>query len=190
MDALTISFIAVGLAMDAFAVSVASGMIIRQVQMRHALKFGLFFGVFQFMMPVIGWLLGSYFATYIAAVDHWVAFGLLAVIGGRMIWEAVTGGEETDPDCNEEKLLSLSNMTILAVATSIDALAVGISFAVVGVHIWSASLVIGAVAFLLSAAGIFLGKRLGCLFGRRVEIFGGALLIGIGLKILLEHLLA
>lgn len=186
MDIVTIFLIAAGLAMDAFAVSVASGITIGKARLSHGLKFGLFFGGFQFVMPVIGYFLSRNFAVYIAAFDHWIAFALLSVIGVKMLVESGDSRERGADD--EARLLSLKNMVLLAVATSIDALAVGISFAIIDTNIWTASLVIGIVAFVFSVCGIFLGKRLGNLFGRRVEILGGLILIGIGLRILIEHL--
>jgi len=186
LDILSTLLIAAGLAMDAFAVSLASAMTIRTPKASHALRFGLFFGFFQFLMPVLGWLLGSYFAGLITAYDHWVAFSLLAVIGARMIWESVKGDDETETD--EGRLLSFKNMLLLAIATSIDALAVGVSFAVVNTSIWFSSAVIGVVAFLFSFIGVLLGKRLGVLVGKRMEILGGVILIAIGVKILIEHL--
>lgn len=186
MDIVSTLLIAVGLAMDAFAVSLASGMTIRTPKAFHGVRFGLFFGFFQFLMPVLGWLLGSYFAGYITAYDHWLAFFLLAVIGARMIWESVKGGEESEKD--EARLLAVKNMFLLAIATSIDALAIGVSFAVVNVNIWISSVTIGAVAFAFSFAGVLLGKRLGAIVGKRMEIVGGLILIAIGVKILIEHL--
>ena len=154
-----IFLIAVSLALDAFAVSVSSGISIPGFGPRQAVKMGLWFGTFQFLMPLLGWLLGSSVSQYIEAVDHWVAFGLLAVIGGKMAWESLRRG------CG-----------------------VGVSMAFMSVHILASAAVIGVVAFALSVTGGLVGRRLGCLFQRRAELTGGLVLIAIGVKILIEHL--
>ena len=180
---LEIFLIAVSLALDAFAVSVSSGISIPGFGVRQAARMGLWFGGFQFMMPLAGWLLGSSVSQYIEAVDHWVAFGLLAVIGGKMAWESLRGGEEEAPPD-----LSARRLCLLAVATSIDALAVGVSMAFMAVPVLASAAVIGVVAFALSLAGGLAGKRLGALFQRRAELAGGLVLIAIGVKILIEHL--
>ena len=180
-----IFLIAVSLALDAFAVSVSSGISIPGFGGRQAVKMGMWFGGFQFAMPLIGWFLGSSVSQYIEAVDHWVAFGLLALIGGRMVWGALKAGageeEEAPPD------LSARRLCLLAIATSIDALAVGVSMAFMKVDILVSALVIGVVAFGLSVVGGLVGKRLGALFQRRAELVGGLVLVGIGIKILAEH---
>ena len=180
-----IFLIAVSLALDAFAVSVSSGISIPGFGGRQAVKMGVWFGGFQFAMPLIGWFLGSSVSQYIEAVDHWVAFGLLALIGGRMVWAALKAGageeEEAPPD------LSARRLCLLAIATSIDALAVGVSMAFMKVDILVSALVIGVVAFGLSVVGGLVGKRLGALFQRRAELVGGLVLVGIGIKILAEH---
>ena len=180
-----IFLIAVSLALDAFAVSVSSGISIPGFGGRQAVKMGVWFGGFQFAMPLIGWFLGSSVSQYIEAVDHWVAFGLLALIGGRMVWGALKAGageeEEVPPD------LSARRLCLLAIATSIDALAVGVSMAFMKVDILVSALVIGVVAFGLSVVGGLVGKRLGALFQRRAELVGGLVLVGIGIKILAEH---
>lgn len=175
--------IAVSLAMDAFAVSVSSGISTPGFGWKHAAKMGAYFGAFQFLMPVLGWLLGSSISAYIAAVDHWIAFGLLAVIGGRMVWESATKPQ----DKAEPAALTAGRLALLAVATSIDALAVGVSMAFMNVDILQSAAVIGVVTFGLSVAGGLLGRRLGGLFQKRAEILGGLVLIGIGLKILLVN---
>ncbi len=179
-----IFLIAVSLALDAFAVSVSSGISIPGFGVKQAARMGLWFGAFQFMMPVAGWLLGSSVSQYIETVDHWVAFALLAVIGGRMAWGSLRGGEEDEapPD------LSARRLCLLAVATSIDALAVGVSMAFMAVPVLASAAVIGVVAFVLSLVGGLVGKRLGSLFQRRAELVGGLVLIAIGVKILIEHL--
>ena len=180
-----IFLIAVSLALDAFAVSVSSGIAIPGFGWKQAVKMGLWFGIFQFAMPLAGWLLGSSVSGYIEAVDHWVAFGLLALIGGRMAWGAIRGGgdeEEAPAD------LSAKRLCLLAIATSIDALAVGVSMAFMAVPVLASAVVIGVVAFVLSVVGGLAGRRLGGLFQKRAELVGGLVLIAIGVKILIEHL--
>ena len=184
INLIEIFLIAVSLALDAFAVSVSSGISVPGFGPRQAVKMGLWFGGFQFMMPLLGWLLGSSVSQYIEAVDHWVAFALPAVIGGKMAVESLRGGEEDEAPAD----LSAGRLCLLAVATSIDALAVGVSMAFMRVHILSAAAVIGVVAFVLSVVGGLVGKRLGGLFQRRAELVGGLVLIAIGVKILVEHL--
>ena len=181
---LEIFLIAVSLALDAFAVSVSSGISIPGFGVKQAARMGLWFGAFQFMMPVAGWLLGSSVSQYIETVDHWVAFALLAVIGGRMAWGSLRGGEEDEAPAD----LSARRLCLLAIATSIDALAVGVSMAFMAVPVLASAAVIGVVAFALSLAGGLAGKRLGALFQRRAELAGGLVLIAIGVKILIEHL--
>ena len=175
-------FIAVGLSMDAFAVSVCKGLSVRKLRPRHLLLAGLYFGGFQAFMPVIGWLLGSRFETLIVSVDHWVAFGLLSLIGGNMIKESFSPEEEMNDD------FGVKTMLLLAVATSIDALAVGITFAFLSVRILPAAGLIGVTTFLLSMAGVWIGQVFGARFKAGAERLGGVILILIGMKILLEHL--
>ncbi len=179
--------IAVSLALDAFAVSVSSGISVKGFGWRQAVKMGLYFGFFQFAMPLIGWFLGSSVSGYIKAFDHWIAFVLLAVIGGRMVWGALHSAcgecEEAPGDLTARRLI------VLAIATSIDALAVGVSMAFMDVNILASAVVIGVVAFVLSVVGGLLGRRLGCLFQRRAELVGGLVLVAIGIKILAEHLM-
>lgn len=175
--------IAIGLSMDAFAVSVSNGMAITNLRVRDALKFGFFFGFFQMLMPLIGWAAGHLFSTYIMAFDHWVAFVLLSYIGIKMIRDAKCG-EEAAGSTRFRVLL------ILAVATSIDALAAGITFAFMNVNILFSVAVIGLITFTLSTVGALIGKRVGCSMGSRAQIVGGVLLIGMGIKILVEHLLS
>ena len=182
---LEILFIAVSLAMDAFAVSVSSGISVRGFSWRQAVKLGIWFGAFQFAMPLLGWFAGSSISAYIVAVDHYIAFGLLAFIGERMVWEALSSPCGVEPGPTE---LSARRLAGLALATSIDALAVGVSMAFIEVDILLAAGIIGLVAFTFSILGGLLGRRLGCLFQRRAEVLGGLVLIGIGIKILWEHL--
>ena len=184
MDIFTLLLIAVGLAMDAFAVSVASGMTIANLRIRHAVRIALFFGGFQALMPVVGWLAGLTLKGYISEYDHWVAFGTLGFLGGKMIYEAHFLSEE------ERCRVSIDYAVLLglAVATSIDALAVGVTFAVLHVNVVTPVLVIGAVTFVMSYAGVMIGKRYCNFPGAKVEVLGGLILIGIGAKILIEHL--
>ena len=176
--------IAVGLSMDAFAVSICKGLATQKVGVKHMLIVGLWFGGFQALMPLIGYFLGSTFEEYITRFDHWVAFVLLAIIGGNMIREALSGEEEKANDS-----LGVREMLTLAVATSIDALAVGVTFALLpGVNIAAAVSFIGVITFVISAAGIKVGNAFGAKFKSKAELAGGVILILIGLKILLEHL--
>jgi len=184
MDIITITFVAFGLAMDAFAVSVSSGITIRHLKIDHALRIALFFGSFQALMPVIGWLAGLSLRDFISDIDHWIAFGLLSFIGCKMIYEAF--GMEADQ--KEVNPLNVYVLLMLSVATSIDALAVGVSFAFLKISIATPVLVIGIVTFLLSYLGVFVGNRLGHFFEKQIEVLGGFVLIGIGVKILIEHL--
>ena len=177
--------IAVSLALDACAVSVSSGIAVPGFGPVQAVKMGAWFGGFQFLMPLAGWLLGRSVSAWIGTVDHWVSFALLAFIGGRMVWEALGPAEEQAP-CAARTGRRLAS---LAVATSIDALAVGVSMAFLRVNIWTAALVIGAAAFLLSVAGGLLGRRLGGLFQRRAGLAGGVVVIAIGATLLREGLL-
>ena len=184
MDVLTILLIAVGLAMDAFAVSIAKGIVAKSHKRRTALLLGLFFGGFQMLMPAIGWLVGLSFKEIIMGIDHWIAFGLLAFIGLKMIYDS-TKKEKTDTEEN----LKLHTILTLAIATSIDALMVGLSFAFLQTSIFEPILIIGLVTFSLSFTGFFFGCGLGRVFGNRIKVIGGLILIGIGLRILLDHLL-
>ena len=179
--------IGVGLSMDAFAVALCKGLSMRRVNYAHAAVIALFFGVFQAVMPLIGWVLGTQFARYITSVDHWIAFALLGYIGGKMIWDALHEAPETAP-CVGEGRLDLKELLMLAVATSIDALAVGITFAFLQVSILPAVATIGLITFALSFAGVVVGNRFGTRFQKKAEIAGGVVLVLIGLKILLEHL--
>lgn len=179
--------IAVGLSMDAFAVSVCKGLCMPCVRWGQALIIALLFGGFQAAMPLLGYLLGTQFSAYVEPVDHWIAFGLLALIGSKMIWDGIH--DEPDDSCPaEEAPLKLGELMLLAVATSIDAFAVGCTFAFLNVSIWLAVGLIGAVTFSLSLAGVALGHQVGTRFNRAASIAGGAVLILIGTRTLLEHL--
>ncbi len=184
MDMVTILLIAVSLAMDSFAVSIAHGMTIRSRRVATGLAMGFSFGTFQALMPVFGWLAGLTFMELIANFDHWLAFGLLVFIGGKMIYSARIVSKEK----KDAKLTALILLT-LSVATSIDALAVGLSFSLLQISIAIPVILIGAVAFILSFAGFNFGNKLGKFFERKVQIIGGIVLMAIGIKILLEHLL-
>jgi putative Mn2+ efflux pump MntP len=186
LDLPTIILVAVGLAMDAFAVSVANGMAVAKLRVGYALKIALFFGLFQALMPVLGWFLGLGLRDLIEAVDHWLAFGLLAVIGGKMIYES-TRLEKAE---NPTSPLGIRMLLLLSVATSIDALAVGLTLTFIKVPIATPAIIIGVVTFALSYAGVFIGDKFGHFFEKKVEVLGGLILIGIGLKILIEHLTA
>jgi putative Mn2+ efflux pump MntP len=183
MSFLTNFLLALGLSMDAFAVSMSSGTTIRPFRLKDALKLAFFFGGFQALMPVLGWLGGSAISGFISDYAPWIAFGLLVFIGGKMIYEALYG----DP---EGKLNSLnySVLLVLSIATSIDALAVGISFAFLNTPILEPAIIIGCVTFFVSLCGAILGYRIGHFFEHEVEIIGGLILIGLGGKILAEHL--
>ena len=174
--------IALGLSMDAFAVSVCKGLSVKELKPRHALLVGSYFGGFQALMPLLGWLLGYRFESMITSIDHWVAFVLLALIGANMIRESFSEEEEMNDD------FGVKTMLLLAVATSIDALAVGITFAFLSVKILPAAGTIGLTTFLLSILGIYIGHVFGARWKSRAERVGGVILILIGLKILLEHL--
>jgi len=186
MDLIKIVIVAVGLAMDTFAVSIVSGSAYKQLKIKHALRMAVFFGGFQAFMPLVGSLAGLTIKSYITGYDHWAAFGILVAVGGKMIYESFkikSAQENLDP----------SNVLILlalAVATSIDALAVGITLSFFSVSIGTAVTIIGLVTFLLSYMGVFVGKRFGHFFENKIEALGGLILIGLGAKILFEHLLA
>lgn len=183
MDFTAILLIAVGLAMDAFAVSLCKGLALRKVTLRSMLIAGLWFGGFQALMPTIGFYLGVSFYDLISAYDHWVAFLLLFLIGANMVREGLFGEEEeVDAD------MGVKTMVLLAIATSIDALAIGISFAMTEDSIFLPALIIGVVTLAISMAGVKIGSLFGDRFGKKAEILGGAILIIIGLKVLLEGL--
>lgn len=183
MDIFTLFMLAVGLSMDAFAVSVCKGLAMKRVTVEKAAVVGLWFGGFQALMPLLGYLLGYRFSERISAIDHWVAFGLLGLIGAGMIKEALEGEEEA-----ADASLDVKTMFMLAVATSIDALAVGVTFAFMNVQLLPAVSLIGIVTFFLSAAGVKVGNVFGMRYKTKAEAAGGVLLIGLGAKILLEHL--
>lgn len=187
--------IGVGLSMDAFAVSICKGLGMKRVNYRHALVIALFFGGFQALMPVIGWLLGSQFASLVTSVAHWIAFGLLAFIGGKMLWDALSQGgldSEGEADADAKAVrdrLDVRELLMLAVATSIDALAVGVTFAFLDVNIGAAVGIIGVTTFAFSLVGVVVGNRFGARYEKPSAILGGLVLIAIGVKTVLEHYL-
>jgi len=185
MGLITIIVIAVGLAMDAFAVSIVSGTAYKQLKIKHALRIAIFFGGFQALMPLVGSLAGLSIKAYVVPYDHWVAFGLLSAVGGKMIYESfkIRSAEE---NFNPSNILIL---LILSVATSIDALAIGITLSFLRVSLVKAVIIIGLVTFVLSYLGVFIGKKFGHFFENKIEAVGGLILIGLGAKILLGHLL-
>lgn len=179
-----IFLLAVGVSMDAFAVSVGKGLSVKKVTWRQVLSVALWFGGFQALMPVIGYYLGVSFAELVEKIDHWIAFGLLILIGGNMIREALQHSAEDHPDAS----FAFKSMLLLAVATSIDALAVGISFAFLQAPLWSSIVVIGITTAVFSAVGLLIGKKVGERFHKGAQLLGGLILIAIGVKILVEHL--
>jgi putative Mn2+ efflux pump MntP len=181
----SILIIAVGLSMDCFAVALGTGFSMGKIRKIQVLRMSLSFGIFQAIMPVIGWLVGRTVMDYVAPYDHWVAFGLLAIVGGHMIWEFF---EKKEKDKTVDVTWGV-RLLVLSVATSIDSLAVGLSFAFLEVNIGMAVAIIGAVAFIVTAVGVIIGRKVGQLIGRWAELAGGLILIGIGLRILLSHLL-
>ena len=187
--------IGVGLSMDAFAVSICKGLGMKRVNYRHALVIALFFGGFQALMPVIGWLLGSQFASLVTSVAHWIAFGLLAFIGGKMLWDALSqGGSDSEGEADAKAKaahdrLDVRELLMLAVATSIDALAVGVTFAFLDVNIGAAVGIIGVTTFALSLVGVVVGNRFGARYEKPSTSLGGLVLIAIGVKTVLEHYL-
>jgi putative Mn2+ efflux pump MntP len=186
IDTLTLLGISVGLAMDAFAVAIATGIVLGKVSGRQTFRLAFHFGLFQFLMPVIGYLAGMTVERWIKSYDHWLAFALLGIIGGKMVYEGMWGGEE-EGNGGKDPTRGMS-LVMLSVATSIDALAVGVSLGVLHSEaIVYPGIVIGIVACTFTAAGLHLGKRLGTVFGKRMEVAGGLVLIGIGVKILFDH---
>lgn len=185
MSIFDILLIGVGLSMDAFAVSICKGLSVQKVQKKHLLCVGAYFGIFQALMPMLGYFLGTTFASLIDQFDHWIAFILLAIIGANMIREAL-GKDDEDDESNAD--FSFKTMLMLAIATSIDALAVGVTFALDKTNIFLAAGLIGLTTFTLSPIGLMVGNRFGLRYKRKAELAGGIVLIGIGLKLLLEGL--
>jgi len=184
MDLITIILIAIGLNFDSFAVSITTGLVVNKIQFKQAVPIALVLAFFQGVMPLIGWFLGSQVKDLIADYDHWIAFTLLFIIGAKMIYETLKPEEEK----KQLNPLKLSVMIMMAIATSIDALIVGISFAFIETNIIVATVIIGSLTFLVAMLGMLFGKKAGSFFGKKIEILGGLILIGIGTKILIEHL--
>ena len=178
----------VGLSMDAFAVSVCKGLAMRKVNKKQAIVIGLFFGGFQALMPLLGWTLGIQFEQYITSIDHWIAFILLGFIGGKMIVEAVKPDDESVEVKEMDPPLNIKEMFVLAIATSIDALAVGITFAFLDYPIVESIIIIGITTFVISIIGVYIGNFFGSLYKKKAELAGGIILVLLGVKILLEHL--
>ncbi|MBQ9991170.1 MAG: manganese efflux pump [Lachnospiraceae bacterium] len=185
-----LALIGAGLAMDAFAVAICKGLCMKKVDKKQTLIIGLFFGGFQALMPFIGWALGTQFEQYIVSIDHWIAFILLSFIGGKMIREALSKEEECETCSTEGNRLDLKELLILAIATSIDALAVGITFAFLRYPIVQAISIIGVLTFFISVAGVYIGNIFGSKYKKKAEFAGGLILVIIGAKILIEHLMA
>ena len=192
MELLSIIAIAVGLSLDAFAVSVTNSTVIKDLELKHGLRMSLFFGFFQMIMPILGWAAGLTFNSYIQRFDHWIAFGLLFFVGGRMILSEITSGKNDDENgCREESSQDCRNLPtlfLLSIATSIDALAVGLSFAMINIAIVGPAVIIGVITFLISFFGYFLGNRIGHKINFSLDVTGGIILIAIGIKILIEHI--
>jgi len=179
---ISVILIGLSLSLDAFAVSISAGVSIKDLKTFHAVRACLFFGFFQFAMPVAGWYLGTAFAVYIRAFDHWIAFGLLAFVGGKMIWETFHDSDSA------ADIRALPCLLTLSIATSIDALAVGLSFSILGQGIWLSAALIGGITFAVCLIGFEFGRRIGALLKKWAGVAGGLILIGIGVKILMEHL--
>lgn len=194
ISAWTLLLLALGVSADAFAVALGKGLQLRAHVLRTALVFATAFGLSQAIMPLLGWLLGSTFADAIAPWDHWISFGLLALVGGKMLWEALSPDAPVDAEHPEHvhdiEAFSGREVVLLSIATSIDALAVGVSFAFLNVDVAIAVTTIGLVTFALSFLAVFVGYRIGTRFRRPAEIVGGLVLIGIGTQTLIEHLTA
>lgn len=188
MGFIELLLIGVGLSMDAFAVSICQGISMTKIKWGHALTVGLYFGGFQALMPFTGWMLGSQFAGRIQQYDHWVAFVLLVLIGGNMIREALSGEEDEAEDASIGAGLDHKKLFLMAIATSIDALAVGVTFAFLDTAILPAIGIIGTTTFFISVAGVAVGCWFGARYKKRAEITGGVILVLLGVKILLEHL--
>lgn len=181
-----ILLIAIGLSMDSLAVSITCGIILKRFRIRHIFRIALFMGIFQGVMPLIGWMAGITFQKYISQYDHWVAFALLSVLGGKMLYEGLSPKDDDNKKFDPTKMLTLFG---LAIATSIDALAIGVSFAMLNIAVAEPIVIIGFTTFLLSFIGAAFSSRFGNRLNLKMEIIGGLLLIGIGLKILIEHTL-
>lgn len=183
MGVIETSLIAIGLAMDAFSVAICKGLSMQKFEIKKAVIIGLYFGIFQGLMPIIGFFLGGTFAETIEAYDHWIGFGLLAIIGINMIREAF----DKDEEVNDK--VDFQSMIWLAIATSIDALTVGITFSFLKVNIWFVALLIAMITYVLSVLGVLIGNKFGCKYKAKAEVAGGVILLLMGVKIVLEHLM-
>ena len=190
MGLVDLLLIGVGLSLDAFAVAVCKGLAMPRLNMKQALVIALLFGVFQALMPTLGWALGTQFAGFVTSVSHWIAFALLTFIGGKMLWDVFHDAEDGEEESGGGFALDLKELFLLAVATSIDALAVGITFAFLHVEILPSVSIIGITTFALSLAGVAAGHAFGSRYERPAQVVGGVVLIGIGAKILIEGLIA
>ncbi len=190
MGFLELVFMGIGLSMDAFAVSICKGLKMKKLNVMQAFVIGCFFGGFQALMPLLGWLIGTQFASYITSIDHWIAFLLLAFIGGNMVREALSKEEENVDSGMMDPPLDVKEMLLLAIATSIDALAIGVTFAFLSVDIIPAIGIIGCITFVISIAGVAIGNYFGNKYEKKAALAGGIILIMIGVKILIEHLFA
>lgn len=184
MEIVEILLLGISLAMDAFAVSICKGLSMKKINWKKGIIIGLYFGIFQALMPMIGYFCGSAFESFVTSIDHWITFILLLLIGGNMIKESL--GKEESENCNDN--VNFKTMIVLAIATSIDALAVGITFAFLNVNLLLAVSLIGIITFIISLIGVKLGNKFGSKYEKKAQIAGGVILIIIGLKILLEHL--
>jgi manganese efflux pump family protein len=183
--------IALGLSLDAFTVALANSTIISDLHIKHGFRMAVYFGFFQFMMPIIGWAAGKTFSTYIINFDHWIAFGLLAFVGGRMILAGLKSSQDTDGSCDDTSRLDCRNLPtlfLMSIATSIDAMAIGLSFAMINIDIIYPSVIIGLITFAVAMAGYYLGQKLRDRISFKLDLLGGLILIGIGVKILAEHM--
>lgn len=185
MDILSLVLIGVGLSIDSLAASITTGACVRNIKIKYILKVAAYMAIFQGVMPLVGWLIGSSFKSIIENYDHWVAFILLFIIGGKLIYDGIKNNGETEPNTEPAKDLMLAGM---ALATSIDAMIMGIGFGLIEVNIWLAMLIIGVTTFLFSTVGVFVGEKIGNKINSSIEIFGGVVLIGLGVKILTEHI--
>lgn len=185
MELIITILVAFGLCMDSFAISICNGMMLKKSKISKFIEIALIFGIVQFIFPVLGWALGAAVAKYIASFDHWIAFGLLAYLGGKMVYESF----QKDDKCELVDANNFWNLVMMAVATSIDAMVVGLSLALIGESIIGPAAIIGFVTFSVCLAGLTVGQKIGHLFENKAELVGGLVLIGIGVKILVEHLL-
>ncbi len=192
MNFLTVIGIAFGLSLDAFTVALTNSIVIKDLHFKHGFRMAVSFGFFQFVMPIIGWAAGMTFSSYIKRIDHWIAFALLAFVGGRMMWNGlpIKRKETYHSDDEKKDCRNLLTLFLLSIATSIDALAIGLSFAMISVEIVLPSIMIGVITFMVSMIGYGIGKKIGKIVRIELDILGGIVLLGIGVKILVDHLSA